>query len=67
VIYKQVIEDHKAKNLNGNEYFILTNKGVFCVNPEDNHEIVVLLYSIRAISNLNFPFIINEAEEFKVH
>jgi len=64
VIYKQVMEDHKAKNLNGNKYLILTNKGMLCVSLENSQNLVLLFYSARATPNLNFPFIVKEGEEF---
>ncbi len=64
VAYKQAAEDHEAKNLNGNKYLMLINKGVICLHPKTKNQLVDIYYSSRAIPNLKFMEFTKEVENF---
>ncbi|CAH1904195.1 exported hypothetical protein [Candidatus Nitrotoga sp. HW29] len=64
VAYKQTAEDHEAKNLNGNQYLMLINKGVICLHPTIKNQLVDIYYSSRAIPDLKFMEFTKEIESF---
>lgn len=64
IAYKQTVEDHEAKNLNGNKYLVLINKGIICLHPKMKNHVVDIYYSSRATPDLKFVEFTKEVEDF---
>ena len=62
VSYQMTAEDHGAKNLNGNEYLVLIDKGIICLHPKIKNQVIDIHYSSRAIPNLKFTELTKEGE-----
>ncbi len=62
--YKELAEDHKAKNLGSHQFLIMTNVGRVCMEPKEKNQLIDIHYSVRNVPKLNVDSFTLEGEKF---